>query len=128
MRFAALRNMPSRNYADLIAWQKAMDLAEAVYAASTALPSDERFGLTSQIRRAAMSIPANIAEGEGRRTRGDLRRHLSIANGSLRELETHVILARRLHYFSNEDSERLLDQASEVGRIISGLSKSLNQG
>jgi four helix bundle protein len=61
--------MPSRNYRDLIAWQKAMKLAEAVYAATTAMPAEERFGLTSQMRRAAIAIPANIAEGEGRRTR-----------------------------------------------------------
>ena len=119
--------MPSRNYSDLIAWQKAMDLTEAIYAASSAMPPNERFGLTSQMRRAAVSVPANIAEGEGRRTRGEFLNQLSVAHGSLRELETHVQLAVRLWFLNCDVGRQLLDQTAEVGRILNGLARSLRQ-
>ena len=79
MRIAPAEHVPSKNYADLAAWQRAMDLVEAVYALSSALPPEERFGLRAQMRRAAVSIPANIAEGQGRRTRGEFLNHLSMA-------------------------------------------------
>ena len=116
--------MPSRNYRDLIAWQKAMDLAAAVYAAKDALPSTERFGLSSQMRRAAVSIPANIAEGQGRTTRGEFRNQLSAAHGSVRELETHVMLAERLHFLSRDCAKELLERLAEIGRLVTGLAKS----
>jgi four helix bundle protein len=79
--------MKVKNYQDLIVWQKAMDLVEEVYKASRSFPREETYGLTSQIRRAAVSIPSNIAEGQGRRTTADFLRHLSIAYGSLREVK-----------------------------------------
>ena len=116
--------MPSKNYMDLIAWQKAMDLAQTIYSAAKKLPPDERFGLCSQMRRAAVSVPANIAEGEGRRTDGEFVHLLSVAHGSVRELETHVMLAERLGYFDREAVKRLLADAGEVGRLVKGLSNS----
>jgi four helix bundle protein len=119
--------VPVRNYRDLLAWQKAVALAEAVYRASATLPDDERYGLMSQMRRAVVSVSANIAEGEGRRTRGEFLNHLSIAHGSVRELETPVIIACRLEMFSDAASKSLLDMASEVGRLVRGLSNSLER-
>ena len=117
--------MPSRNYQDLIAWQKAMDLAEATYSATSRLPPDERFGLCAQMRRAAVSIPANIAEGEGRRTDGEFVNQLSVAHGSIRELETHVMLSGRFQFLPSSVTESLLSQAGEVGRLVNGLANSI---
>lgn len=119
--------MAGRNYQDLVAWQKAMDLAVAIYAATTAFPAEERYGLTSQLRRASVSIPSNIAEGQGRGTKLDFRRLLRIVHGSLRELETQTILARRLRFLQEGASEDLLRRAGEVGRLITGLSQSLER-
>ena len=112
---------------DLVAWQKAMRLAQAVYLASQAMPPEERFGLTAQMRRAAVSIPANIAEGQGRRTDGEFVNQLSIAHGSVRELETHVMLAGRLNYLGDETVRGLLTQTGEVGRLVKGLSNSMKR-
>src|SRR3990167_852201 len=120
MLVAHAGRMPSRNYTDLIAWQKAMDLAEATYRATTTLPMDERFGLSAQMKRAAASIPANIAEGQGRRTRGEFGNQLSVAHGSVRELETHVMLAERLGYLDAAVARGLKDRLSEVGRLVTG--------
>ncbi|MEQ1730890.1 MAG: four helix bundle protein [Vicinamibacterales bacterium] len=119
--------MAVRNYRDLLAWQKSVDLIEAVYLASRELPVEERYGLASQMRRAAISISANIAEGQGRRTCGEFRNHLSMAHGSIRELETHVIVARRLGLFSDALSEGILQKAAEVGRLVMGLLNSLQR-
>jgi len=88
--------MKVRNYQELIVWQRAMDLVEEIYKATKEFPREELYALTSQIRRAAVSIPSNIAEGQGRRTTADFLRHLSIAYGSLREVETQALIARRL--------------------------------
>ena len=118
--------MGGRNYRDLVAWQKAMDLAEQVYQLTAEFPNEERFSLTSQIRRAVVSIPSNIAEGQGRFTQPDFRRFLSIAHGSVREVETQLLLARRLSYLGEAQIERVLELSSEVGRLIQGLAKSLN--
>jgi four helix bundle protein len=117
--------MASRNYTDLVAWQKGMDLVESVYKLAKAFPKEELFGLTSQLRRAAVSIPSNIAEGEGRNSRGDFRRYLSIAHGSIRELETHIHIATRLGYIGEPQREAMLSQCAEVGRLVRGLSNSL---
>ena len=92
--------MKVKNYKELIVWQKAMDLVEEVYTASRSFPREEIYGLTSQLRRAAVSIPSNIAAGQGRRTTADFLRHLSIAYGSLREVETQILIATRLHYLA----------------------------
>jgi four helix bundle protein len=109
----------------LIVWQKAMDLVEAVYRATTGFPKEEVFGLRAQVRKAVVSIPSNIAEGEGRRTTADFLRFLSIAHGSLREVETQVLIAERLGYIDAETRRGVMDSAAEVGRLINGLIRSL---
>src|SRR5262245_48278962 len=97
--------MAVKSYRDLLVWQKAMNLVVESYRLANQLPKSELYGLTSQIQRAAISVPANIAEGHGRDHLGDYLRHLSIANGSLMELETHLLLIHRLAYLSIEDIE-----------------------
>src|SRR5256885_1393289 len=114
-----------RSYSDLVAWQKAMDLVIAVYKATESLPSDERFGLTSQIRRAVVSVPSNIAEGHGRASQNEFQRFLSIARGSLCEVETQILIAERLTYLSTSDRDGLLRLSDEVGRVLRGLSRSV---
>lgn len=113
-------------YRDLIAWQKAMDLVIGVYRFSQQFPADERFNLTSQIRKSGVSIASNIAEGHGRRTSKDFSHFLWIANGSISELETQALVAERLQYTSAEATESLLVETDEVRRIAAGLRKSLN--
>jgi len=110
-----------KSYRDLLVWQKSMDLVVASYELARKLPHDERFGLISQIQRAATSIPANIAEGHGRRHTGDYLHHLSMARGSLLELETHFLIAIRLGYLRPEDVGSLLKETDELGRMLSGL-------
>ncbi len=117
--------MPVRNYRDLIVWKKAVDLALAVYQETACFPDEERFGLRSQMRRAAVSVPSNIAEGEGRRSRAEFRHFASIAHGSIREIETQVTIASLLGYLNKRAGERLEKQASEVGRLLNGLARSL---
>jgi four helix bundle protein len=102
-----------------------MDLVVLSYKLSKQLPATETYGLASQIQRAAVSIPANIAEGHSRDHPGDYLHHLSIANGSLRELETHLLLTCRLSYVEQEDAEPALATASEIGRMLAGLGKRL---
>jgi four helix bundle protein len=101
-----------------------MDLAEAVYRITAAMPREELYGLTSQMRRAAVSVPANIAEGQGRRTDGEFLNQLSIAHGSVRELETHVMLCQRLRMLKAGEVNQLLASAGEVGRLVTGLANS----
>jgi four helix bundle protein len=117
--------MPVKSYRDLIAWQKAMDLVEAVYKATTSFPREEIYGLTAQVRRAAVSIPSNIAEGQGRNSTNEFINFLSFAYGSLCEVETQVLLAERLAFLQADRVRTLLESAAEVGRIINGLSNSL---
>lgn len=119
--------MVVRNYRDLIAWQKAMDLVEAVYDLTRSFPAEERYALTSQLRRAAVSVPSNIAEGEGRFSKRDFARFLSVALGSLREAETQIEIAVRLKYCSADSTTRAAQLADEVGRLIRGLAKSLSR-
>ena len=117
--------MPIKNYQDLIAWQKAMDLAETTYRLTRDFPREEQFGLTSQMRRAAVSVPSNIAEGQGRRSDPTFHHFLSIAHGSVRELETQTLLAHRLGFLKLSGRDELTNAASEVGRLITGLANSL---
>ena len=117
--------MKVRNYQELIVWERAMDLVEEIYKATKEFPREELYALTSQIRRAAVSIPSNIAEGQGRRTTADFLRHLSIAYGSLREVETQALIARRLSYIAQAKLEEVMDRAGEVGRLLNGLMASL---
>ncbi len=119
--------MGVRNYRELIVWQKAMDLVVLVYRASAGFLAEEVYGLRDQVRRAAVSIPSNIAEGQGRQTTRDFLKFLSIANGSLREVETQTMIAGRLGYISEQESSELLELAAEVGRLRYGLVRSLQQ-
>jgi four helix bundle protein len=116
----------SDSYRDLIAWQKAMALVRAVYLVTTEFPADERFGLTAQIRRAAVSVPSNIAEGSGRSGSREFRRGLSLAHGSLCELETQLMIGVDLGLCDPDTMGSVLEQAAEVGRIIRGLIRKLD--
>ena len=116
----------AQHYKDLIAWQKAMDLVEGVYAAMERFPSREKFSLTDQIRRAAVSVPSNIAEGQAHFNKGEFLHFLRHARGSLAEVETQILLAKRLKYISDEDEEMIAEQIDELGRIMSGLIHSLD--
>ncbi len=117
--------MAVRHYSDLIAWQKAMDLVVLVYEATEPFPPKERYGLTNQLRRAAVSVPSNIAEGQGRSTTRDFLRCLSIASGSLQELETQLLIARRLNYLEEPFRPGLFELTKEVARLLNGLRNSL---
>jgi four helix bundle protein len=116
---------PVRSYRDLKVWQRAMELAVECHMLTRRFPRRSSSGLVAQLERAAGSVPANIAEGNGRRTRADYLRHLSIANGSLAELETHMLLAARLGLVSPREMRRVLSTASEVGRLLAGLIRAL---
>jgi four helix bundle protein len=115
-----------QGHRDLIVWQKAMDLVVAVYKLSESFPKTETYGLASQIQRAAVSIPSNIAEGHGLKQTQAYARHLAIASGSLAELETQLEIADRLGYLSPE-RRQVIDQASEAGRMLWGLRRSLQR-
>jgi four helix bundle protein len=112
------------SFRDLTVWQKAMALAEHVYSATEQLPKSELFGLTSQMRRAAVSIPSNIAEGKAISGRAYLK-HLRIALGSEAELQTQIELALRLKMLTQNEAKNLLSETSEVGRMLFSLLKSL---
>lgn len=111
---------PTHGYRVLRVWQLSMDLVARTYQITTSFPRHETYGLTSQMRRAAVSIAANIAEGHGRRHLGDYLRHLSVANGSLREFETHILIAGRMSYLTDKDRDAALHHASDVARMLSG--------
>ena len=114
-----------QSYEDLRVWQDGIALTEAVYDASRSFPSEERFGLTFQMRRAAVSIPSNIAEGWGRGTRQDYLRFLRIARGSLFELRTQAILAERIGLLASDPSADLLRRTDHLRRMLHGLIRSL---
>jgi four helix bundle protein len=115
------RYVMAGSYRDLIAWQKAIALAHFIYELTDSFPKREMFGLTSQLRRAAVSVPSNIAEGNGRITRGEWQQFLGHARGSLLEIETELIIAHRAHFMSDVQLDLVLERCSEVGRIINGL-------
>ncbi|MFN2453221.1 MAG: four helix bundle protein [Pyrinomonadaceae bacterium] len=114
-----------KSHRDLVVWQKAMDLVEAIYTASRTFPKDETYGLVSQMRRAAVSIPANVAEGQGRRLPGEFQQFLANARGSLWELDTHLELALRLKYINSEQYNVVRVKLDEVGRLLNGLLRSI---
>ena len=118
-------NTKIKSHRDLIVWQKAMDLVVAVYHATKLFPKDEAYGLTSQTRRAAISVPANIAEGQGRRLTGEYLQFPGNARGSLLELETHLEIASRLGYLEAVEHSNLQARFQEVGRLLNGLMRSL---
>lgn len=119
--------MALKTYRDLEVWQRAIDLVEAVYVIARRFPREERFGLTSQIQEAAVSIPSNIAEGYGRSHRGDYLHHLSIARGSLMELETHLTISVRLRHVTREQAMPVWELAQQVGQMLNKLIRSLKR-
>ncbi|MCB1228959.1 MAG: four helix bundle protein [Verrucomicrobiae bacterium] len=114
------------SYRDLKVWNLAMDLAASIYEFSKQFPNDEKFGLVSQIRRASVSIPSNIAEGHGRRSTRDYIRFLRIARGSIAEVETQILLSNRLGFSDADTSEQLLGKLDELGRMLASLIKKLD--
>lgn len=116
-----------KSHRDLIAWQKAMNLAQTIYDLTRNFPKEEIYGLTSQVRRCAVSVPANIAEGQGRRSKKEFQQFLGHARGSLLELDTHLELALRFGYIDSEAYQNVLPQVQEVGRILNGLLRSLDE-
>ncbi|HSA92118.1 MAG TPA: four helix bundle protein [Terriglobales bacterium] len=119
--------MALHSYEDLIAWQKGVDLVTEVYRATKGFPKDEVYGLTAQLRRAAVSIPSNIAEGQGRLSTGEFKQFLGHARGSLYELNTQLRIAEKLEYLSREEQDALSSRSAEVGRILNGLMSSLDK-
>ena len=114
-----------RSYRDLVVWQKSMALVINVYRCTQAFPKAEMYGLAAQLRRAAVSVPSNIAEGQGRISTGEFKQFLGHARGSLLEIETQISIAQSLGYVPQESCEPLLRQCAEVGRILNGLITSL---
>ncbi|MVT74527.1 four helix bundle protein [Bradyrhizobium cajani] len=113
------------SYRDLRVWQDAMSLAESCYRLTAQFPRDELFGLTSQIRHAAASIPANVAEGHGRENTGSFVQSLRISQGSLKELETHLLLAERVGILAASDLEPVLGRSESLGKMLRALIRSL---
>ncbi|THF58957.1 four helix bundle protein [Ollibium composti] len=120
--------MPARieSYRDMVVWQQAVDLAVAVYTVTKAWPREELYGLTSQARRAATSVPANIAEGFARENRGSYMQFLKIAQGSLKELETHLIIAQRIGLVTKQSTADLLARSESVGKLLRLLIRKLS--
>ena len=114
------------SYRDLVAWKRAVELVTHVYGLTKSFPDDERYGLTAQLRRAAVSVASNIAEGQGRFSRGEFKQFLGHARGSLLEIETQMTIATKLSYLDSRQSEVVFELSSEVGRILNGLISSLN--
>ena len=115
-----------RSYRELIVWQKSIDLTVRIYKLTSRFPFEERYGLTSQMRRAAASVPANIAEGQARRSTGEFLQMLGIARGSLAELETFLTLSERLGLIRSETCDSLLEDCAEINKMLVGLMRSLS--
>jgi carbamoyl-phosphate synthase large subunit len=115
------------HYQNLLVWQKSMDMVTTVYGLTRDFPREEQYGLTSQIRRAAISVPSNIAEGNARRSTRDYIRFLNLAYGSLSELETQLLIAVRLQYTHEPPMSDVMLQCSEIGRMLNGLRNSLER-
>ncbi len=117
--------MDTRDFRGLRVWQTGMELAEKVYQLSRQFPKHETYGLGGQIQRAAISIPANIAEGHARGSTKDFLRHLAIAQGSLAELETHLLLAERLNYCDEAEISQILNKCTQEAKMLRSLRKRL---
>jgi four helix bundle protein len=116
-----------RSFKDLKVWQTSVDLAVAIYGVTKAFPREELYGLTSQLRRCSASVAANIAEGHGRESTGSFVQFLRVAQGSLKELETHLIIAERVGLLPVKDHEALSSQCGEIGRMIRALVRKLQE-
>lgn len=121
------RGLMGESYRNLIAWQKAIRLVTDVYVATRAFPREELYGLTNQLRRAAVSVPSNIAEGQARFSRREFHHFLSLARGSLVEIETQLQIAENLGYLRAAESGPLLAEAAELGRVLNGLIASVKR-
>lgn len=110
-----------KSYKDLIVWQKAMDLVTMVYALTRQFPREELYGLTNQVRRAAISVPSNIAEGQARQSTAEFRNFLSIARGSLAEVETQLLIAQRLKYLTQKDLSQVMATHQEISKMLPAL-------
>jgi four helix bundle protein len=121
------KSLPEKPHMKLQVWQKAMDLVAEVYSRTQLFPATERFGLASQMRRSAVSIPSNIAEGAARHSRKEYCHFLYMARGSVSELDTQLRIARRLDYLADDDLARVLQMLEEVGRMLSGLLSALRK-
>jgi four helix bundle protein len=117
--------MAVQSYKDLIVWQKSIVLVTNVYRCTKAFPKDELYGLTSQLRRAAVPVPSNIAEGQGRVSTGEFRQFLGHARGSLHEMQTQLVIAENLGYLGKTEKDRLLEDSTEVDRMLNRLISSL---
>ena len=117
--------MEIQSYRDLKVWQTGMDLAEECYLVTRNFPKEELYGMISQISRASASIPANVAEGHGRKTRKEYIQFLYVAQGSLKELETHLILSKRVKLNPSDIIDSILKQCESVGRLLSALIRAL---
>lgn len=114
------------SYRDLVVWQQAMELATAIYSSTRTWPKEELYGLTSQVRRAATSVPANIAEGYGRENRGSYQQFLRIAQGSLKEMETHLLIAERVGITTGEAIRPVMTMSESVGKLLRLLIRKLS--
>ena len=117
-----------RPHQKLDLWRKSIDLAVSIYRQTEAFPKEERFGLTQQLRRAAVSVASNVAEGAARASTKEFRKFLYYSQGSASEISTQLMIANRLNYLSKNDHDQLEKDLDNVGRMITGLSKSLNRG
>jgi len=119
--------MPASSFRDLRVWQEAMNLTAAIYRSTASFPKHELYGLSQQVRRAAVSVPSNIAEGKGHRSDKEFVHFLLHARGSLLELQTQLLIAEELQYLRKEEGSRLLAMAEGVGRALSGLINSMTE-
>jgi four helix bundle protein len=115
----------TRNYRDLVVWQKGIELAKVIYPLSSRFPSDERFGLTSQIRRASVSVPSNIAEGQARHTTGEFVQFISHAEGSVAEIDTQLVIAVELDFVTKKQATPAFDLIGHERRMLNALRRRL---
>jgi four helix bundle protein len=116
-----------KSYRDLEVWQRSMQLAKRIYQITQKFPSDERFGLTNQLRRASVSVPSNLAEGHARFGSGEFSRFISISMGSVAEIETQILLSTDLGYLTGELSREILEDLETIGKMLRGLAKSISK-
>lgn len=114
------------SHKDLLVWQRSMDLVESIYRTTARLPTSEQYGLVAQMRRSAVSVPSNIAEGYGRQATGEYRHHLSFSRGSLLELETQLLLCRRLNYMQKDEVDAVLEEIAEISKMLGSLISKLS--
>jgi four helix bundle protein len=122
-----MRTNTPRSYKDLVVWQKGITLAKLVYGLTRAFPAEEKFGIVAQMRRAAVSIPSNIAEGQARHTTGEFIQFISHAEGSVAELDTQLILSIELEFCTSTAADRALELVSELRRMLNGLRRELSK-